>query len=192
MPIRAAVTLESVLARLQRPPPVSEAFQDVRYRRALKAPLVVSGTLTWRGGFDFERTVTSPYRETGRIEGRTLVVERERGRERIIPLARAPELQVLFAGLSALFAGDAAAIEVRFVVELDGDDEDAWRLRLIPRDETLRERVPALELRGDAGKARCLILTQDGAETLTLLGATEPPEPAPDFDALVARNCPAP
>ena len=105
MPTWAAVTLERILTHLQRQPPISEPFQDVRYRRALKAPLVVSGTLTWRGGFDFERTVTSPYRETGRIEGRTLVVKRERGGERIVPLARAPQLQVLFAGLTAPFPG---------------------------------------------------------------------------------------
>lgn len=119
-----------------------------------------------------------------------MTVTRERGPERVIPLARAPELQVLFGGLSALFAGDAAAIEAMFTIEIEGDD--AWRLQLVPKDAALRERVAVLELRGEGTNARCLILRQPGAETLTLLGATQAPAAAPDFQALVERSCPAP
>lgn len=189
-PALAAPALDALLAGLKRDPPVSEPFQDIRYRRALKAPLVSAGTLTWNGGLEFERSVTSPYRETGRVRNRTLTVTRERRPERIIPLARAPELQVLFGGLSALFAGDAAAIEAMFTVEIDGDD--TWRLRLVPKDAVLRERVDALELRGEGTQARCLILRQPGAEALTLLGATRAPATAPDFATLVERNCPLP
>lgn len=189
-PVSAAVALETLLARLEREPPVSEAFQEVRYRRALKAPLILAGTLTWNGDFAFERSVTSPYRETGRIEGRTLVVERSRGAQRIVPLARAPELQVLFSGLAALFAGDVRAIEAHFTVEIEGDE--IWRLDLVPRVESLRRHVPALELRGQGGDARCLILRQENADTLTILGAIEPPLAAPDFASLVTQYCPEP
>lgn len=186
----AAVTLDSVLAQLRRPPPVSEAFHDVRYRRALKAPLVSAGTLIWNGGFEFERSVTSPYRETGRVSGRTLTVRRGRGGERVIPLARAPELQVLFAGLAALFAGDGAAIERDFEITLTGDSD--WRLRLVPRDQRLREHVPALEMLGDASGARCLLIVQGDARTLTILGSTETPVPTGDFDVTVGKYCPTP
>jgi hypothetical protein len=189
-PVLAAPALDALLAGLKREPPVSEPFQDVRFRAALKAPLVSSGTLTWHGGLEFERSVTSPYVETGRVHGRTLTIIRPRGRERVIPLARAPELQVLFGGLSAVFAGDAAAIQTLFTVELEGDS--AWRMRLVPKDAALRERVDALELRGEGEHARCLILRQPGAEALTLLGATQPPGPAPDLATLVERNCPSP
>lgn len=190
MPASAADALEALLARLKREPPVSEPFQEMRYRRALKAPLSIAGTLTWRGGFDFERDVESPYRETGRIEGRTLVVTRASGAQRIIPLARAPELEILFSGLSALFAGDAQAVTDRFEVEIDG--EDVWRLRLVPREEALRQHVPALELLGQTDTARCLILRQAGAQTVTFLDTRTPPSAAPDVDTLIARNCPAP
>src|SRR5690606_38602579 len=85
-PTFAAPALEALLAGLKREPPVSEPFQDVRYRRALKAPLVSAGTLAWHGGLEFERSVVSPYRETGRVYDRTLTVTRERGPERVIPL----------------------------------------------------------------------------------------------------------
>lgn len=190
MSVLAAPALDALLAGLKRQPPISEPFQEVRFRPALRAPLVSAGTLTWHGGLEFERVVATPYRETGRVRGRTLTITRPRGPERVIPLARAPELQVLFGGLSALFAGDAAAIETLFTVELEGGS--TWRLRLVPKDATLRERVEALELRGEGGHARCLILRQPGAEALTLLGATQPPELAPDFASLVERDCPLP
>jgi hypothetical protein len=191
LPTRAAPPLAELLAALKREAPASEAFQEVRYRRALSAPLVTAGTLTWRGGMAFERRIDSPWRETGVLEGGTLVVRRERGPERIVPLARAPELQALFGGLSALFAGDEAALARQFDVDLAGDAA-GWRLTLVPREPALRARIAALELRGGDGQARCLVLRQAGAQTLTLFGATAAPDPAADFDQLVARDCPGP
>jgi hypothetical protein len=191
LPTRAAPPLAELLAALKREAPASEAFQEVRYRRALSAPLVTAGTLTWRGGMAFERRIDSPWRETGVLEGGTLVVRRERGPERIVPLARAPELQALFGGLSALFAGDEAALARQFDVDLAGDAA-GWRLTLVPREPALRARIAALELRGGDGQARCLVLRQAAAQTLTLFGATAAPNPAADFDQLVARDCPGP
>ncbi len=190
MPAPAA-ELDTLLTRLQRPPPVDEPYHDVRYRRALAQPLVSSGHLLWLGGFDFERRVDSPYKETARLEGRSLVVRRERGGERVIPIARAPELEVLFSGLAALFAGDAAAIARDFEVELDGDE--TWRLRLRPKDPRLRERVRALDLRGSGARVHCLIVDQPGAEVLSVFGTGSAPQPgADDLNTLVGRLCPAP
>lgn len=188
---RAQAPLAELLAALKREAPASEAFQEVRYRRALSAPLVTAGTLTWRGGMAFERRIDSPWQETGVVADGTLVVRRGRGPERIVPLARAPELQALFGGLSALFAGDGAALERQFEAELTGD-ATAWRLTLAPREPALRAKIAALELRGGDGQARCLVLRQTGAQTLTLFGATTAPAPAADFEQLVARDCPGP
>ena len=176
------------LAELQRTPPLSEPFHEIRFRKALKAPLVSAGTLRWNGDMGFEREVTAPYRETSYLRGRTLVVERADGRERVIPLARAPELEVLFGAQAALFAGDQAAIERDF--DIDYTPGARWRLRLLPRDQRLRARVTALELRGSAAGAECLILDQPGAQTLTVLGERTRPQPAADFDSTVASLCP--
>jgi hypothetical protein len=190
-PAPATATPDALLASLRREPPLADAFHEVRYRRALKAPLVTAGTLHWRGGMDFERRVGSPYRETSRLDGRTLVVSRPNAPERIIPLARAPELQVLFGALSALFAGDAAAVARAFETALEGGDA-AWRLRLVPRQAQLRERIEALELHGHGDEAACLVLRQPDAATLTVFGDTAPATDAPDLDALIARTCPMP
>lgn len=184
----SAVDLEALLATLRQQPSLSQPFHEVRYRRALKAPLVTAGTLAWQGGLEFDRRIEQPYRETGVVSGRTLVVRRERGPERIIPLARAPELQVLFGGLSALFAGDLQALRQTFEIDLQGSD--SWRLLLQPKQAALRERVPVLELRGSDGRAHCLIMRQDGADTLTVFSAQPLEVGGADFDTLVAAQCP--
>lgn len=186
----AADALDDLLAGLQRQPPASEAFQDIRYRRALSAPLVLAGELTWRGGMHFQRSVSSPYREVGTLEGGTLVVRRERGPERIVPLARAPELQALFGGLSALFTGDRDALDKLFTVELDG--ESPWRMRLVPRADAMRARVPVLELHGTQAAVRCLVLRQPGGDSLTVMGAAVEFARDASLDAQVEQHCLAP
>lgn len=178
------------LAELSRTPPLSEPFHEIRFRKALRKPLVSTGTLHWRGGMDFVREVDEPYRESSRLDGRSLVVTRSDRRERVIPLARAPELTVLFGAQAALFAGDQAGIERDF--EVDYTPGERWRLRLLPRDARLRARVEALELRGGNDGPDCLILDQPGAQTLTLLGERNQPRPAGDFDSTVASLCPLP
>lgn len=190
-PATATPETRALLAGLRQAPPLSQPFRDVRYRAALKAPLVTDGSLTWRGAMDFEREVTSPFREVSRLDGRTLVVTRGGGAERIIPLARAPELQVLFGALSALFAGDAEAIEREFILELAGDGE-AWQLRLVPRPERLRERIEALELHGSGERAACLVVRQPDAIATTVFDATPAVAGAPDAEAFIARTCPMP
>lgn len=186
----AALEPEALLKALREAPPVRQPFQELRFRRALKAPLHLSGTLAWQGEWQFERHVEQPYHESGVVSGRTLVVRRERGAERVIPLARAPELQVLFGGLSALFSGDLPALRGMFDIGLEGGE--TWRLRLQPKEAALREKVAWLELRGRNGQAHCLLLRQPGADTLTVFDVRPLPADGMDFEAAVAAYCPLP
>lgn len=186
----AAEPLDDLLAALRRPAPASEAFHEIRHRRALKAPLVLSGTLEWRGDTVFVRSVERPYRETSVLEGRTLVVRRGNGPERIIPVARAPELEVLFGGLAALFAGDGEALARQFAARLERGA--GWRLTLEPLDPALRERVPALVLYGDGDRTACLLVEQPGARSLTVFGAGPAPVPLAGPDEEVRALCPQP
>jgi hypothetical protein len=77
-----------------------------------------------------------------------------------------------------------------FDVELQGDQP--WRLLLRPKQAVLRERVPELELRGSDANARCLVLRQPGAETLTVFDTDTAPPTSGDFDAVVDAACAAP
>lgn len=136
------------------------------------------------------RTVERPYREASVLEGRTLVVRRGNGPERIIPVARAPELEVLFGGLAAVFAGDAAALRRQFTPTLESGR--GWRLTLAPVDPALRARVAALVLYGEGGQARCLLVEQPGARSLTVFGGGPAPTPLAGPDEEVQALCPQP
>lgn len=151
---------------------------------------MLSGTLEWRGGQVFVRTVERPYRESSVLEGRTLVVRRGTGPERIIPVARAPELEVLFGGLAALFAGDGEALRRQFVPRLE--QGAGWRLTLAPVDPALRARVSALVLYGQDDRTRCLLVEQAGARSLTVFGTGPAPQPLDGPDAEVLALCPQP
>lgn len=151
---------------------------------------MLSGTLEWRGGQVFVRSVERPYRETSVLEGRTLAVRRGTGPERIIPVARAPELEVLFGGLAALFAGDGEALRRQFTPTLTGAGR--WRLALEPRDPALRARVAALVLYGQDDRTRCLLVEQAGARSLTVFGGGPAPRPLAGPDEEVQALCPQP
>lgn len=160
------------------------------YRRALKAPLVTAGTFTWLGGLDFERVTSKPFDERARAEGGMLSVSRRAGEERRVSLARVPELRLLFGGLSALLSGDSAELGRMFDVETVGDLR--WRLRLVPRDDSLRARVETLVLLGEGDRVRCAYFERAGSQTLTLLGAAAEPSPDTTFQILLDRHCPSP
>jgi hypothetical protein len=187
---RAETPIDSLVGRLRRPPPATQTFHEIAYRRALKAPLVSRGTYTWFGGLEFERVTSWPYDETARASGGHLSVTRPNGTERHVALERAPVLEVLFSGLSAVLSGDSAALDRSFQIDLAG--ESTWRLRLVPRDEALRTRVPALVLRGESDRIRCAYFEGSGSETLTLLGDQGSPRADEPFSALVQRYCPGP
>jgi hypothetical protein len=189
-PSRGETPVQGLVDRLRRPPPSTEPFHEVSYRKALKAPLVTSGTYTWFGGLEFERVTSAPFEERARASDGELTVVRKSGKERHLALSRVPALQVLFGGLSAILSGDPDTLERRFEVDLAGDAR--WRLRLIPRDEALRGRIPSLVLIGEDDRVRCAYFEGVASHTLTLLGRTEAPHPDSTFEALVDRYCPAP
>ncbi len=178
--------LTTLITSLRRQPPVHEAFHELRWRRALREPLQVSGVLSWHGDMAFVREVRQPYQEHSRLEQGNLIQQRQGSAGRSVPLHRAPELRVLFEGLSALFAGDHQAFTALFQTGLvqagTEPGNQAWRLDLTPHESSLRNRVPALSFHGTGQQARCLVLHQRNAQTLIVLDDLPLP-PAPDAAA---------
>ena len=179
--------LAALLASLRRQPPVSDAFHELRYRRALRAPLQVSGELAWHGDMAFVREVRQPYREHLAPAGRRLVQQRRRRRR--APRAAAPcpgtacfskawqPCSPAMPGLRRCSGCAAAAApmpgpgaDAAGAADAgNGADNGAWRLDLAPRDAGLRQRVPALSFHGRGHQARCLVLHQRNAQTLIVL-----------------------
>jgi hypothetical protein len=173
---------------MQRQPPASIAFVEVRFSPLLKEPVVVSGDLAYLGAQELDRNVTMPYRERTAIRGAVVTVERDGEQRRSFALKRAPELRGLVSGFSSLLAGDSTAIKQDFSLAARGGD-DAWTLELAPSDAGARRRLERIVVTGSAREPRCVaVLAAPNAGTVMLLGAAADAdlESGPTLDGLLA------
>jgi hypothetical protein len=183
-PETATPEAAALIERLARPAPATIAFTEVRFSPLLKAPLIVSGELGYSGPASLDRFVLKPYREHTAIRGESVRVEREGAPVRSFALKRAPELQGLLNGFTALLAGDAPAIERSFDMAVSENGE-SWRLSLTPRDARARRRLKEVVVHGAADTPRCFtIVNADGGASVMLLGEAA----APDFAADISRE----
>jgi Outer membrane lipoprotein carrier protein LolA-like len=161
---------DALIAALARPVPSTVAFTEVRFSPLLRNALIVSGELGYSGPANLDRRVLQPYREDTSIRGESVRVEREGAPPRSFALRRAPELRGLLDGFSALLAGDAATIKLRFDIAVAGE-EDNWRLELTPRDAGARRRLQQIVVVGAANTPRCFsMMYADSGSSVMLLG----------------------
>ncbi len=181
---------ESLLAGIAKTPPVSTPFVQVSYRGVLDRPLVVSGTLRWLGGDRLVREITKPFRETARIGGGELSVQRGGGEVHRMPLARAPQTGAMLAGFRALLGGDVSALGNDFTLAAEGGKAH-WVVKLTPRTAPLDRQLDSIVIDGRGNEPRCLTVTDDNGDiSITLVGRMAQQglrSPAPLESALAAR-----
>jgi hypothetical protein len=181
---------DALIAALARPPPSTVAFTEVRFSPLLRNALIVSGELGYSGPANLDRRVRQPYREDTSIRGESVRVEREGSPPRSFALRRAPELRGLLDGFSALLAGDAATIKLRFDIAVAGE-EDNWRLELTPRDAGARRRLQQIVVVGAANAPRCFsMMYADSGSSVMLLGdAAQEPVAADVTPEVLQQRC---
>ena len=122
-------SLMSTLAKVQRS---RVEFEETRHLSVLSTPLVRRGTLDYVRPDRLEMHVVAPFPEKTEIVGtRVRVTSSEAMRE--WDLAGQPAALAWVEAIRASLAGDAAALERIFHVELTGAEGD-WRMTLTPRD----------------------------------------------------------
>lgn len=160
-----------LLAALQQPPPSRSAYYERRESPLLEGALEFEGELERPSAGVLVKRIDAPYRETARIEGEEVVVERDDRPARRFSLRRAPELRALTAGIEAVLGGDLALLQRHFTLAIEGS-ASAWTLRLTPLDRRLARKVEHLHFRGTGTGLRCMDLALAGAElSRTWLGA---------------------
>ena len=153
-------TLGALLDALATERATTLAFEERRDDPMLEFPETQSGSLAFDPPDTLVRKVDGPRGETVHIEGDTLTLER-RGSSREIDLNEQPALATLTGLFRALLTGDRETLEADFEIEVTGE-MDAWTLKLVPRDRTLRRMVPELTLKGADGELRELVTVEAG------------------------------
>jgi len=160
-----AWSLEALMALIRAHPPGRAHFDETKTVSILDRPLESSGELVFTPPARLEKHVTSPGNERVIADGKQLVIERG-GKRQAIALAEHPEVAVLIESIRGTLAGDGAALERAYRVELGGRAE-AWRLVLTPRDEAARRLVSRVTLEGSGARVQRVEIEQaDGDRSL--------------------------
>ena len=123
-------------------------FVETRHLAMLTRPLELKGILTYERPNRLTKHVESPFDEMLTVDGEALsLVNRTKGEQRFLSLKEQPALRALVESIRATLAGDRAQLERHYQVQFSGK-ENAWQLRLVPRDSQLRSYVESITLNG--------------------------------------------
>jgi hypothetical protein len=180
LPIQAQPNTEQLLARLARPAPATTRFVDVRFSDLLTEPLVSRGELRFDAADRLGKRVDAPFRENTTVQGESVRIEREGRKTMQFNLKRAPELRALLAGFSGLLAGNLAALQQHFKIDVGGDDA-RWRIALLPIEARMRKRIKRVEVFGIDNAPQCFRIEEvDGDVSVMLVdtaAASSLPQP---------------
>jgi len=142
-------------------------FHEERHLSYLSAPLESSGYLV-RDGDRLEKHVTTPRPARSVIDGNRAEIETADGERHSFMLSDVPLLQGLATALRAALAGDLDRLRRTFDASLEGGRDD-WRLRLFPRDQTLRDALRELTLAGSGGTVHRIRLEEAGGDSSVMV-----------------------
>ena len=153
--------LEALMHRLARQTSGAATFVEHKHLAILDAPVESSGELRYRAPDRLEKITREPRFESLVLEGDVLAVERE-GRKHTVRLTDYPQAAAFVDSIRATLAGDRAALECTYALDLAGS-RDAWTLSLLPRDPKMAELVLRITIAGHGEQLRRIeILQADG------------------------------
>lgn len=162
---QAAFNLDALFALMGGQTRVTTTFTEKKFIKGLDAPVESSGELGFEAPSRMVKRTLRPKPETLTLDGREATVERGR-QVRTVSLDDYPEIAVHVEGIRACLAGDRAALERIYRVELSGSAAQ-WRLTLAPLNEKAVAQVKAIHLSGEQADIRTVqVLLTDGDSSL--------------------------
>ena len=140
-------TVEQLAASLAQVQQVDGVFHERKEMSVLEQPLSSSGLLHYRAPSFLEKDVLEPEPQTYQIDGDRVIVETPKDGRHEFAVDQYPGVRPLVESVRATLAGDQAALERHFHLQLSGQRE-AWTLSLKPIDEKIAERIVAIVISG--------------------------------------------
>lgn len=138
--------LGELMRRLAAHPGGHVRFVERQTLSLLKHPVESSGELVYEPPDHLEKRVLAPRPESMTIDKGVLTFERA-GRRRSVALASYPELGAFIESIRATLAGDRAALEALYVVDLT-TASGGWTLSLVPRAPQLAKLARLIRITG--------------------------------------------
>jgi hypothetical protein len=127
-------------------------FTEKKYLSLLKKPLESSGVLIYDAPDHLEQRTTLPRAQTVVLDHGIVTMQMGK-RQRVLRLADYPQLAPLIDSIRATLAGDRAALERVFKLDLSGT-LDQWQLRLQPRNAQLAANLKRIDMSGERDAVR--------------------------------------
>jgi len=140
-------TLQQLMPALAAVKAVDSTFREQKQLAILQQPLVTTGTLQYRAPAYVRKQTLQPHQETYEIDGDWLTIETPTEGRRQLYLPGYPLPRAFAEAIRATLAGDLAALERYYQVQLQGQ-ASAWTLRLQPAGQEMAEHVSAILIRG--------------------------------------------
>jgi len=148
----------TLMEMLRAHPPGRARFVETKEISVLDRPLETSGELVFTPPDRLEKHVTSPGDERMVADRERLTLERG-GRKQELALADYPQVAVLVESIRGTLAGDRAALERTYRLDLAGDAR-SWRLTLTPREAALTKLVTRVTVEGSQAEVRRVTVEQ--------------------------------
>lgn len=148
-------------------------FTERETAPVLSAPLISTGTLTWRAPDYLRKTTISPAPQNFALEHNQVTITSAAG-SHVFSLDQDPRIAGLVVGIRATLAGDLPDLQHYYTLSLTGSAA-AWQLRLVPREQALARFIRVITISGTQGHIG-VIDTQsaDGGETRMSIAADAP------------------
>jgi outer membrane lipoprotein-sorting protein len=177
----AAWGLEPLMRELAQVKSARARFSEVRKIPSLDMTSHSSGTLAFTAPDRLERRTLKPGEQRSVVEGERLVLEVEiepgRRTRREFALTELPTLRPFFLALRATLAGDLDTLRSHFSVSLNGTETD-WRLRLLPNEAALGNRIREIALNGRGNQVLGIFVQERNGDSTRTALTPEGPDPA--------------
>ncbi len=176
LPVRAAdIELPALMELLAAVPASKDSFTETKHSAFLSAPLVLKGTLAYARPDRLEKNVLAPYEERTVVAGSSVTMEnRALQQSRTFSLASSAPLSALVESMRATLAGDRAALERHYRVQLEGKAE-AWSMTLVPREKRLASLVTRIQIAGARERLKRIEVEEaSGDRSVMLIGREAP------------------
>lgn len=150
-------------------------FVEQKYLSSVETPLESSGELSYQAPDRLEKRTLKPTAESLVLDKDTLLLERK-GRKRSIPLQSYPEVGAFVESIRATLAGDRAALDRNYQIELEGKRE-RWRLLLRPLQAKAAAMVSQIRFSGQREHIETIEILQGNGDR-SVMTITPQPQPS--------------
>ena len=176
LPVRAAdFELPALMELLAAVQSSKDSFSETKHSAVLSTPLLLKGTLSYARPDRLEKNVLAPYEERTLVTGSSVTMEnRALQQSRTFSLASSSPISAFVESMRATLAGDRAALERHYRVQLEGQAE-SWSMTLVPREKKLASLVKRIQIGGARDRLKRIEVEETSGDRSVMLIGPETP-----------------